>query len=413
MEMVTFRAQIVRGTTMSARPLLDAFFPLHYQRPVWVTGAALTAGLMALEFVLHGRAIEAGANPLWDALYASGYSVYLVPLALGATRTEPSALRRLLFACTALLTAGFGAILLPWERLGLGTAPCLQVSGIVLVILFCARRRQAAAVAASLILAAATVIAMIATGRHAAADVVVGAALGWSAAGFADWRSLSILRRDDPWQAVRHEVAELRSLVWGNRVAPWESAYAAGHWDFLDSADQRPRHYLIAGLLAERLQHAGARVLDAGCGLATLYRLLRGRAGEYVGLDFSAEALQRAEAAYGIDPGVRFVNAPFEQFSEGGFDAVVLNEVLYLLSSLRDPGDLRPRALAPASRRNPRHFDEPELQGALDLATTREGGSGRAGDPRPQSRDRQLLDGQGLSRPIDPGSGGMSRTIAS
>ena len=308
---------------------MDSFFPLHYERPVWATGAALTAGFVALEAALHDRYAEIGANPLWDALYALGYSVYLVPLTLSATRTEPGALRRLLLAFTALLMAGFGTFLLPWERLGLGTAPCLQVSGIVLVILFCARRRQAAAVAAGLVLAAATVLAMIATQRHAAADIVVGMALGWGAAGFADWRDLSILRRDDPWQAVRHEVAELRSLVWGNRVAAWESAYASGHWDFLDSSDQLPRHYLIAGLLADRLQGAGVRVLDAGCGLATLYRLLRGRAGEYVGLDFSAEALKRAEAAYGIDPGVRFVCAPFEQFSEGGFDAVVLNEVLY------------------------------------------------------------------------------------
>jgi SAM-dependent methyltransferase len=314
---------------MSALPSMGSFFPLYYQRPVWATGATLTAGFVALEAALHDRQAEIGSNPLWDALYASGYSIYLVPLALSATRTERGSLRRLLLAFTALLLAGYGSLFLPWERFGLGSAPCLQVSGIVLVILFCARRRQTAAVAAGLVLGAATVLTIIATQRHAGADIVVGMVLGSGAAGFADWRDLSILRRDHPWQAARHELTELRSLVWGNRVAAWDSAYTSGHWDFLDSPDQRPRHYLIAGLLADRLQHAGARVLDAGCGLATLYWILRGRVGEYVGLDFSVEALKRAEAAYGIDPDVRFVCAPFEQCSEGGFDAVVLNEVLY------------------------------------------------------------------------------------
>jgi SAM-dependent methyltransferase len=160
-------------------------------------------------------------------------------------------------------------------------------------------------------------------------DTLVGVGLGIAAAQFSDWRDLAFLQRDDPWAAVRHELGELRNLVAGNRKAAWDDSYANGHWDFLDSTDQRPRHYAIAGLLSDRLPSAGGRVLDAGCGLATLYPLLRGRASAYVGLDLSDEALKKARAAYGAEPGTSFVHAPFESFNEVGFDAVVLNEVLY------------------------------------------------------------------------------------
>lgn len=314
---------------MNSRQPLDAFFPLRYERPVWATGAALTAGFFALEAALHGRGSEAGAAPLWDAVYAMGYAVYLVPLALSAPRTEAGALRRLLMGFSALLLAGFVLTLPHWERIGLDTAPCLQVAGMTLVVFFCARRGQTAAVAAGLALAAATALAMTATQLHAFADFMAGAALGWAAAAFADWKDLAFLQREDPWSAVRHELGELRNLVAGNQRAIWDGAYASGHWDFLDSTDQRPRHYAIAGLLADRLPRKGGRILDAGCGLATLYPLLRGSATEYVGLDLSAEALKKAAAAYGAEPGVRFAHEAFERFTKEGFDAVVLNEVLY------------------------------------------------------------------------------------
>lgn len=314
---------------MIIRSPLGAFFPLRYERPVWATGAVLTAGFFALEALLHARHSEASAASFWDAIYALGYSVYLVPLAVSATKTEAGALRRLLMAFTALLLAGFVLALVPWERLGLDAAPCLQVAGMTLVILFCARRGQTAAVAAALALAAATVLAMAATGKHAFADLLAGAALGWGAATFADWRDLAFLHRDDPWSALRHEFGEMRNLLADNQRALWDSSYAEGHWDFLDSTDQRPRHYAIAGLLADRLPREGGRVLDAGCGLATLYPLLRGRASDYVGLDLSDEALKKAAAAYGAEPGVSFAHEAFEKFSGHGFDALVLNEVLY------------------------------------------------------------------------------------
>jgi 2-polyprenyl-3-methyl-5-hydroxy-6-metoxy-1,4-benzoquinol methylase len=170
---------------------------------------------------------------------------------------------------------------------------------------------------------------MAATQKHALADFLAGALIGVAAAAFADWRDLAFLQRDDPWAAIRHEFGEMRNLLAGNRLALWDSSYADGHWDFLDSADQRPRHYAISGLLTERLPREGGRVLDAGCGLATLYPLLRGRAAEYVGLDLSAEALKKAAAVYAAEPGVRFAHERFEEFQGDGFDAVVLNEVLY------------------------------------------------------------------------------------
>ncbi len=314
---------------MSDRHVLSSFFPLRYECPVWATSAALTAGFFALEAALHGRRPGAGEAPFWDAVSILGYAVYLVPLVLSETKTEAGALRRLLMAFTALLLVGFALALLPLEQLGLDAAPCLQVAGMTLVVFFCARRGQAVASAAGLALAATTAVAMAATQRHAFADFAAGTALGWAAAAFADWRDLAFLQRDDPWSALRHEFGELRNLLAGNRRALWDSSYACGHWDFLDSMEQRPRHYAIAGFLADRLPRESGRVLDAGCGLATLYPLLRGRATEYVGLDLSAEALKKAAAAYGAEPGVSFAHEAFEKFKDRGFDALVLNEVLY------------------------------------------------------------------------------------
>lgn len=314
---------------MIIRSPSGAFFPLRYERPVWATGAVLTVGFFALEALLHARHSEASAESFWDAISALGYSVYFVPFAVSAMKTEIGALRRLLMGFAALLVAGLALLLPPWERLGLDAAPCLQIAGMTFVVLFSARRGQTAAVAAGMALAAASVLGMAATGKHAFADLSAGAMLGWSAAAFADWNDLAFLHRDDPWSAVRHELGELRNLVAGNQRAIWDSAYASGHWDFLDSTDQRPRHYAIAGLLADRLPREGGRVLDAGCGLATLYPLLRGRASEYVGLDLSDEALKKAGAAFGGEPGVSFAHEAFEKFAGHGFDALVLNEVLY------------------------------------------------------------------------------------
>lgn len=314
---------------MSVRPTLDSFFPLRYERPLWASGAVLTAGFFALETMFHARRAEANAASIWDAVYVLGYAVFLLPLALSAVRTEAGALRRLLLGFAVLLLAGVILLAFPWNRLGFDAAPCLQVAGVTLVVLFCGRRGQVAGVIAGFALAAATALATAATGRHEVIDFMAGAVLGWAGAAFADWKDLAFLQKDDPWTAVRHELGELRNLVAGNQRALWDGAYACGHWDFLDSTDQRPRHYAIAGLLAEQLPRECGRVLDAGCGLATLYPLLRGPATEYVGLDLSAEALKKAAAAYGAEPGVRFAHEAFETYEGGGFDAVVLNEVLY------------------------------------------------------------------------------------
>ena len=309
------------------RPSFDAYFPQRYERAVWATGAALTAGFIALEAALHARPYESAAA--WDAVCAVGYLVYLVPLALAAVKVEAGALRRLLFGYFVLLLAGAGAALLPMERVGLEAGPCLQIAGMTLVVIFCARRGQRAAAFGAAALLAATTTAMAVTGRHAFVDFVAGAAMGGLAAAFADWSDLSFLQREDPWAALRHELGELRNLVVGNQKTVWDDSYADGHWDFLDSTDQRPRHYAIAGLLSDLLPPAGGSVLDAGCGLATLYPLLRGRASAYVGLDLSDEALKKARASFGAEPGTSFIHATFESFNEDGFDAVVLNEVLY------------------------------------------------------------------------------------
>jgi ubiquinone/menaquinone biosynthesis C-methylase UbiE len=70
------------------------------------------------------------------------------------------------------------------------------------------------------------------------------------------------------------------------------------------------------------------RVLDVGCGLGTLLRLLAARAPQtqaLVGIDAAADVVRAASAAPGLDPRIRYGNAFAEHlpFADGGFDLVV------------------------------------------------------------------------------------------
>ncbi|GAA3439964.1 hypothetical protein GCM10018954_095850 [Kutzneria kofuensis] len=73
---------------------------------------------------------------------------------------------------------------------------------------------------------------------------------------------------------------------------------------------------------------APRRVLDVGCGLGTLLRLLATRVPEaeaLVGIDAEADVVKAASAVPGLDPRIRYGNAFAEHlpFADGGFDLVV------------------------------------------------------------------------------------------
>jgi SAM-dependent methyltransferase len=112
----------------------------------------------------------------------------------------------------------------------------------------------------------------------------------------------------------------------------WEHQYLAGSWGFLHDLPELPRYSIVAGYV----RYLGNRgvVLDVGCGEGLLALRLKGGYYEYVGVDLSSQAVERARRRLGASD-TRFLqmdaaNGP----PPGRFDIIVFNESLYFF---RDP----------------------------------------------------------------------------
>lgn len=318
---------------MSAFRFLAEAFPVRSGPGAWVPAMAATGAFFALESALHVRhgVAAAGARDalalFWDGLYAAGFLTYLAPLSLLSLREEAGFIRRAFVGFGIQLVFGGGWLLVgpDWARL----EPCLLVSNAVFVAALLSRRlgwvRESSAAAGVASLALAT----MASNRHDAVDVAVGAAIGWGAFRAAGSAALNVLASEDLGRSVRFHLANLKGVLRGPSASFWDETYAAGHWAFLDSLPQRSRHYAIAGLLRERFP-AGAEVIDVGCGLGTLNRTL-GEGGSYLGLDVSSEAVDRARSLHKGGK-ARFLVGDFMDFvPDAPRDAVILNEMLYYL----------------------------------------------------------------------------------
>lgn len=330
-------------TEMNRRFGLAFLFPLNYDRGIWLPAGLAVAGFAGLEMVFHisGAAAPAGMPDFltevremtgfrfWDSLYRIGYSLLVFPILLPAVRAIHGALRRLLVAY--LLALGAGGLLAISLRPGiLEAVPCLLIAGCTIVTLFFARNRIFLMTSLA---AGATTAATLATRMielHGSSDIVSGLALGTIAFQLAFSKPLFFLDRPNPWTGIEHELDNFWNLLVSNTRQKWERNYAAGSWDFLDSLSQRGRHYAIAGIVVDRHPDERVRVLDVGCGLGTLYPLLKGRVHSYSGLDLSEEVIKRCRSAFGDDPNCTFTSGAFEDFApRETFDVVVLNEVLY------------------------------------------------------------------------------------
>jgi SAM-dependent methyltransferase len=130
---------------------------------------------------------------------------------------------------------------------------------------------------------------------------------------------------------------------------PWELRHQSGHYAFLNDLAEAPRYGVIAAYLGHGAR--GGRVLDAGCGEAILVRHLPADCiREYVGVDRSQTALDRAPRARVGDLRIQLVCADLDSYTPPAgesFDALVFNEVLYNLASPLDAVARCARHLAP------------------------------------------------------------------
>ncbi len=129
---------------------------------------------------------------------------------------------------------------------------------------------------------------------------------------------MSLLHRAHRW---------FRGRILRDRTAYWDAKYASGDWEKLKGPAETARLDATARLLRRHVPPG--RVLEIGCGEALLQQHLQ--AGEYhnwLGVDISAIAIERAQAFAGAD--VRYVVADMETLEPGlGFDAIVFTESIY------------------------------------------------------------------------------------
>ncbi len=147
-------------------------------------------------------------------------------------------------------------------------------------------------------------------------------------------------------QSLRKTRASFLNLFGKNDKRRWDRSYAEGHWTFLDSAEQRPRHHVIGGML-RTLSAEGASVLDVGCGTGALVPHLPDNVARYVGIDLSSEAIRICREKEDSSGSRTFMATSFDDYVPSErFDAVVFNEMLYYYPVRRVPEVLaRARAL--------------------------------------------------------------------
>lgn len=123
--------------------------------------------------------------------------------------------------------------------------------------------------------------------------------------------------------------AWFRREVLRDRAARWDHQYASGRWDLLKAPQETARLDACATLL--RRHAPGGRLLEIGCGEALLQqRLAPGDFTRFVGVDISAVAIARAQAATAGDPRATYLVADMRELEPTEkFDAVVFTESIY------------------------------------------------------------------------------------
>jgi 2-polyprenyl-3-methyl-5-hydroxy-6-metoxy-1,4-benzoquinol methylase len=110
----------------------------------------------------------------------------------------------------------------------------------------------------------------------------------------------------------------------------WEDAYECGEFDYLSDPCELPRYSVLIGYLRTFADRPA--VLDIGCGAGWLRQLLADTDfSSYTGIDISKKAIDKA--AILADSRTDFILGDVGEAELPQVDVVVLNEVLYYISS--------------------------------------------------------------------------------
>ncbi|MEU4690067.1 class I SAM-dependent methyltransferase [Actinoplanes sp. NPDC023714] len=104
----------------------------------------------------------------------------------------------------------------------------------------------------------------------------------------------------------------------------WDSEYAAGRWDFLDTSQDDLPNTLITKFAD------GGRILDLGCGTTQNLHLEAGGYALYHGVDISPDAIARARALGRPDSAYDVADVVSYPIT-GRYDLILLREVIYYL----------------------------------------------------------------------------------
>jgi SAM-dependent methyltransferase len=153
-------------------------------------------------------------------------------------------------------------------------------------------------------------------------------------------RASAALQRRGPVHAVLRDLYRFSRRHPVN-VTQWDAEYSEGEYtERLDTITHVAHHAVILGYLSYGAKEP--MILDIGCGHGRLLQLLAGLDfAEYVGVDWSAEGIDRARSL--LIPRTRFEVADMNHWdTTERFDAIVLNNCL---SYSDDPPEMFERAL--------------------------------------------------------------------
>lgn len=128
---------------------------------------------------------------------------------------------------------------------------------------------------------------------------------------------------------MQNGISNVRNKYICNTAVTWNQVYERDYAAKLDSPDQQARNHLISGIIAD-VAELHPSILDVGCGVGTVYRLIQHHDVDYKGIDISQIAIAHCDRDFGTQKGRNFEVAEFENFeSKSAFEVIVFNEVLY------------------------------------------------------------------------------------